>query len=82
MHSFTLLEELFKEINNFAPNVPIVVWGNKSDLKTKRVITAEQGMLFAESHGAAFIESSSLRSTLIDEIFILMTAMIIQKEKH
>ena len=58
-----------------------MVCGNKSDLEAERVITEEQGMKFAEDYGAAFIETSAKDCTHVNDLFILTTRLIIQKEK-
>nr|ADN96601.1 Rab GTPase 2-like protein [Euplotes octocarinatus] len=79
--SFDQLENRLEDVRLESPEASIVVCGNKSDLETERVITAEQGMKFAENYGASFIETSAKNNILVDELFILLTRLIIQKEK-
>ncbi len=48
----------------------MVLVGNKTDLKEKRVVTTEEGKTFAEENGMQFFESSALTGDNIDKIFI------------
>jgi len=41
----------------------------QSDLRHRRVVSTEEAMAFAEQHGLAFIETSALDSTGVEEAF-------------
>ena len=43
--------------------------GNKSDLKHRRAVPTEEAMAFAEANNLAFVETSALDSTGVDEAF-------------
>ena len=43
--------------------------GNKSDLRHKRIVMTEEAMQFAEKNGLAFLETSALDATGVDEAF-------------
>eukprot|EP01042_Synura_sphagnicola_P001109 gene1109-1249_t len=43
--------------------------GNKSDLRHRRAVTTEEAMSFAESNRLAFIETSALDSTGVEDAF-------------
>jgi GTPase SAR1 family protein len=59
-----------KELRDHAePNIVIMLVGNKSDLRHRRAVTTEDAMAFAENNGLAFIETSALDATGVDESF-------------
>lgn len=41
----------------------------QSDLRHRRVVSTEDAMAYAEQHGLAFIETSALDATGVDEAF-------------
>jgi len=44
--------------------------GNKCDLKEKRVISFEEGALYAKSNGAFFLETSAKTGFNIEKLFL------------
>ncbi len=43
--------------------------GNKSDLKHRRAVPTEEALAFAENNNLAFVETSALDSTGVEEAF-------------
>jgi Ras-related protein Rab-2A len=68
--SFLSLKKWLSDINDMTKNPYIVLVGNKSDLNHLRAITEEQGRDFASEHNMKFFETSAIKGTNIDEIFI------------
>ncbi len=59
--SFQTLQTTTKRIQkNEADKLPIIIAGNKCDLKDQREVTAQQGEEFAKSIGAKYFETSAL----------------------
>jgi len=68
--TFENVERWLKELRDHAEqNIVIMLVGNKSDLRHKRAVTTEDAMAFAESNNLAFIETSALDATGVDEAF-------------
>eukprot|EP00981_Chlorochromonas_danica_P012366 scaffold4845_cov159-Ochromonas_danica.AAC.18 len=68
--TFENVERWLKELRDHADNnVVIMLVGNKSDLRHKRAVNTEDAMAFAERNNLAFIETSALDSTGVDEAF-------------
>lgn len=68
--TFENVERWLKELRDHAePNIVIMLVGNKSDLKHKRAVSTETAMAFAETNNLAFIETSALDATGVDEAF-------------
>jgi small GTP-binding protein len=68
--TFQNVERWLKELRDHAEqNIVIMLVGNKSDLRHKRAVTTEHAMAFAESNNLAFIETSALDATGVDEAF-------------
>lgn len=68
--TFENVERWLKELRDHAePNIVIMLVGNKSDLRHKRAVSTETAMAFAENNNLAFIETSALDSTGVEEAF-------------
>eukprot|EP01034_Spumella_vulgaris_P027285 gene27285-33982_t len=68
--TFENVERWLKELRDHAEqNIVIMLVGNKSDLRHKRAVTTEDAMAFAETNKLAFIETSALDATGVDESF-------------
>lgn len=70
LSTFENVERWLKELRDHAEsNIVIMLVGNKSDLRHKRVVSTEDAMAFAERNNLAFIETSALDATGVDEAF-------------
>eukprot|EP00607_Mallomonas_marina_P003295 CAMPEP_0182427324 /NCGR_PEP_ID=MMETSP1167-20130531/17079_1 /TAXON_ID=2988 /ORGANISM="Mallomonas Sp, Strain CCMP3275" /LENGTH=211 /DNA_ID=CAMNT_0024609477 /DNA_START=124 /DNA_END=759 /DNA_ORIENTATION=+ len=68
--TFENVERWLKELRDHAePNIVVMLVGNKSDLRHRRAVTTEEAMSFAESNNLAFIETSALDATGVEEAF-------------
>lgn len=68
--TFENVERWLKELRDHAEqNIVIMLVGNKSDLRHKRAVSTEAAMSFAEANNLAFIETSALDATGVDEAF-------------
>ncbi|KAJ1438530.1 ras family-domain-containing protein, partial [Ochromonadaceae sp. CCMP2298] len=68
--TFENVERWLKELRDHAePNIVIMLVGNKADLRHKRAVSTETAMAFAENNNLAFIETSALECTGVEEAF-------------
>ena len=58
-------------------SVPIVLVGNKSDLKKERIVSLEQGQKLSTAFACPHFESSAKERINIEELFIQITNLII-----
>ena len=57
-------------------NIVLLLVGNKSDLENKREVGFDEAQQFAEQRGMAFIETSALDSTNVDQAFLQVITQI------
>merc|ERR1712032_425452 len=75
--SFNNVKQWLHEIDRYAcENVNKLLVGNKSDLTSKRAVSAEQGKEFADSIGIEFLETSAKTSTNVEQAFLTMASQI------
>lgn len=68
--TFENVERWLKELRDHAePNIIVMLVGNKSDLRHKRAVPTSEAVTFATNHGLAFIETSALDSTGVEDAF-------------
>lgn len=68
--SFTNVEKWLSELkDNAEPHIAVMLIGNKSDLKQLRAVEQKEAIAFAEKHGIAFIETSALDSSNVEQCF-------------
>lgn len=68
--SFTNVDRWLRELRDHADqNIVILLVGNKSDLKHIRAVTQEEAAAYAEREALAFIETSALDATNVDNAF-------------
>jgi small GTP-binding protein len=69
------------EVKLFAGDIPFILIGNKLELlqDVGEVIDREECRKYAESQGGVYIETSSKNNIAVDEAFITLTKMIIDK---
>eukprot|EP00188_Purpureofilum_apyrenoidigerum_P004106 Plantae.Rhodophyta-Purpureofilum_apyrenoidigerum.ctg4491.p1 GENE.Plantae.Rhodophyta-Purpureofilum_apyrenoidigerum.ctg4491~~Plantae.Rhodophyta-Purpureofilum_apyrenoidigerum.ctg4491.p1 ORF type:complete len:209 (+),score=49.61 Plantae.Rhodophyta-Purpureofilum_apyrenoidigerum.ctg4491:242-868(+) len=78
--SFDNVEMWLSEVNKYGSGeVNKLLVGNKSDLKSKRVVDTEKGKEFAESNGMKFLETSAKTAENVEEAFLTMTREIFQQ---
>ena len=69
-NTFENCERWLKELRDHADaNIVIMLVGNKSDLRHIRAVNPEAALQFAEKHELAFMETSALDSTHVEESF-------------
>ena len=73
MNTETWLTELKKHSDN---NIVVMLVGNKCDLRHLRSVHKEEAVAFAKKHGLAFMETSALDKTGVDESFQLIMTEI------
>ena len=68
--TFDNLDKWLQELRHHAEgNIVIMLVGNKSDLRHKRAVSTEDAMAYAVKNNLAFIETSALDATGVDEAF-------------
>jgi Ras-related protein Rab-11A/Ras-related protein Rab-11B len=68
--TFENVARWLKELREHAePNIVIMLVGNKSDLRNRRAVSTEEAMAFAETNRLAFIETSALDASGVDDAF-------------
>ena len=78
--TFNHLTNWLKEVNERSnENMVIMLVGNKSDLKHKRVVSTEEGEAFAEDHGLVFLETSAKEAANVEEVFVNTAKKIYEK---
>lgn len=69
------------EITSYLPNVPIVLVGNKCDLKSEKTVTADEGWKMADTINAvAYLECSAKTHFGVRKVFDVAVRAAIQKE--
>jgi small GTP-binding protein len=69
--------DLIKEEGN--SDIPIIIVGNKMDLKDKRVVEKEKAMEYAKQQKMDYIETSSLTRENINKAITLLTGKVLKK---
>lgn len=78
--SFDALDDWLNDLQSLcAPNASIMLFGNKLDLTSERVISQEEANTFASRHDLEYIETSALDSTNIKESFTRLASQIHEK---
>ncbi len=57
-------------MDNADQNIILLLVGNKSDLEDRRDVSFEEAQEYAEKHGMAFIETSALDSSNVEQAFL------------
>lgn len=71
--SFDNLQFWIDQINQYCPNnIKIIIIGNKQDLNDKRVISTEEGRIYAKTNNALFMEVSALQNFNIQKAIELL----------
>ena len=78
----TTMDELNKWYEEFIRKsgiVPLMVFGNKCDLKDQKEVTTEEGVIVAEKFNAPYIETSALDGTAVESSFTDLAWRIIKR---
>ena len=68
--TFENVERWLRELRDHAEsNIVIMLVGNKSDLRHRRTVPTEEAVTFAQTNNLAFIETSALDATGVEEAF-------------
>lgn len=62
----TWVKELQRQAN---PNIVIALVGNKLDLDSKRAVSEEEAIAYAEENSLLFMEASAKAGTNVNEVF-------------
>ena len=69
------------EITSYLPNVPIVLVGNKCDLKSEKTVTTDEGWKMADTINAvAYLECSAKTHFGVRKVFDVAVRAAMQKE--
>jgi small GTP-binding protein len=79
--SFDSLLDWIRFIQNESPGVKIVVFGNKIDLETDRVISTQQIVDFAKIQGLEFFEGSAKTGQGVGDAFSKMGELLLNNYK-
>ncbi|KAI9670434.1 MAG: Rho GTPase [Trizodia sp. TS-e1964] len=89
-----VMDKWYPEVTHFCPDIPVILVGLKSDLRTKRTciemlktqgltpVTPEQGRGVAKEMKAMYMECSSKDSRGVDEIFDAAVTMAVGNAKE
>ncbi len=71
------LEKWYFDFKEKAGGVPLMLFGNKCDLKKDRAVTTKEGQAKAKKWGATYFETSALDGTGVEEAFFLLANQIV-----
>lgn len=78
--SFDSIQNWLSDVNAYAGvEVSKLLVGTKSDKKSEREVTTEEGENLAEKLGLNFIETSALSGDNIEQAFVRLTVDIMKK---
>lgn len=77
--SYENVDKWLRDLRDHARDIPVVLVGNKSDLRHLRAVSSEEARWFAEYRGLPFIETSALDSTNVEAAFSKVLEQICTK---
>ncbi len=77
IESFNRVEYWFSEVKRGCGDVPMVLVGNKADLKAK--VKPEEGRKFAKEHSLIFVETSAKDDSNVDSAFSELSKLILNR---
>ncbi|EHA99570.1 GTP-binding protein Rit1 [Heterocephalus glaber] len=80
-HEVRELKQLIYRVRR-TDDTPVVLVGNKSDLKQLRQVTKEEGLALAREFSCPFFETSAAYRYYIDDVFHALVREIRRKEKE
>ena len=79
--SFNNLPQWMKVVNQLAKGIPLILIGNKIDLKDERTVSKEIGKKFADDNNITFFESSGKSGENVEETFLCLGEEIMKNYK-
>lgn len=81
VNSFETTEKYFKDIARLknGADIPIILVGNKIDLKEQRSVSTQQGEECADIHNCLFIEASAMSNKRVFDIFEILVKEMIKR---
>jgi small GTP-binding protein len=79
MKSFQNLSVWMNAVEQLSKGTPLILIGNKIDLKDKRQVSSEQGKEYADKYNIEFFESSGKSGENVEESFIFLGEEIMRK---
>ena len=79
--SFNNLPQWIKAVNQLAKGTPLILIGNKIDLKDERTVSKELGKQFADKHNITFFESSGKSGENVEDSFLYLGEEIMKNYK-
>lgn len=67
------------QLRHYADDIPLILVGNKSDLRHQRQVAAEEARAFAEAEGMSYVESSARQNANIEFVFEKLAADMLAK---
>jgi len=67
--SFDDVDLWFNELSSHVPDIPIILCGNKFDLKDARSVSRDDAIAFAKLHRFDYVETSALSAYNVDKLF-------------
>jgi small GTP-binding protein len=78
--TFENVDVWLKELREHSqPDIVVMLVGNKSDQRNRRKVSTEDALALAEKNGLAFLETSALDGTGVDDAFRNILSEIYQK---
>ena len=71
--SFEKLGEWIKDFKDYRKNAPLILLGNKSDLKAQIVVSEEEGIDYAKENEMEFLKASAKTGENVEEAFKSLT---------
>ena len=71
-----------KETSETSSIIPMILVGNKCDLKAERIVTKEQGLHLAKQFNCVFMETSAKEKINVSEIFYNLVTQIDKQTKQ
>jgi small GTP-binding protein len=80
--SYTDLPQWLELLQESAPTVKVIIFGNKSDLASEREVAADSADEFATEHGCCYYEGSAKTGFGVRDAFDKMAETIFAKDSH
>jgi small GTP-binding protein len=75
--SFTALADWIRFVHTEAPEAKLVIFANKADLKSERVVGTEEIATFAKQNNCDFVEGSARTGMNVSDAFVKMGELIL-----